>query len=188
MLNSFMNQFHYNLSIPQVFVPHAFLDQNRFQEIILTHDLINPEFHEWLESFNLKVIPQGTRFFSSPPYEKYKLHVDYKDEPVTKINMIFNSTDTVMNWYRLLPGKSPIPYRNQLNQIVNGYNHEDCQKVYTTQVNNHCLLNGQELHDLVNGSNNGRNRHCYSMVLGYKNVSKRLPWDQAVEIFQDYLA
>ena len=118
---------------------------------------------------------------------KYNLHVDWKDGPVTKINIVFNSTDTVMNWYKLLPGKSPIVYRNQLGQPVNGYNIDDCQKVYTVQTNTHCLINGNEIHDLINGSNNGKNRHCYSMVLGYKKTNERLPWNQSVEIFRDYL-
>jgi hypothetical protein len=182
-----MNSFHYNLNIPEIFLPYKFVDNNQFQEIILNREFINPEFHNWLETFDLKILPWGTRFFSSPPNMKYNLHVDYKDGPVTKINIIFNSTDTVMNWYKLLPGKSSTVYRNQLNQPINGYNIDDCQKVYTAQINNHCLINGNEIHDLINGPNNGKNRHCYSIVLGYKKTNERLPWNRSIEIFRDYL-
>ena len=185
--------YHINLNIPVEF--NQFETENTgFIEKHSDISKITQEFTDWL--YTLDIILYRCIYFSSPPYRRYKLHVDgYFKElqgeiawSCVKINMIFNSTDTKMNWYKSLPGhEGGIVEKNTTGKEVRYWNQEQCEVLHTADVNQHCLFDGSKIHDLINGPNNGQNRSAYTLWLKDK-THKNLPWEEAAARLRPYFA
>jgi len=189
------NKYHININLPVTFIPYKMempLDGegSPAPEIPVDKKLLNlssKEFINWLDSLDI-IIGNG-RIFTSPPHKQYKLHIDGIDinEELTKLNFVFNSTDTIMTWYELLPGKEGKTHKNTLGGDVMYYDPNECKILKRAPVNSNCLIAGNVIHDLTNGTNNGEYRKCYSITLVKKSTGKRLTWNEAVEIFEPYL-
>jgi hypothetical protein len=152
--------------------------------------MINREFNDWLETMNLE-IGEGGRFFNSLPNQVYKMHIDKQlssaHTDCVKINIIFDSYDTIMNWYNLKSGKEGYEELNLIGHPLLRYFSEDVEKIYTAEVNQTCLINAMIIHDLINGDNQGISRKCYSMPL-IDSISKiRISWKDAKKRFKKYL-
>lgn len=191
----YLPKYHINLNIP---VPFTEFEQQHssFVEKQLSVTNINREFTDWL--YGLDIIVYKCIFFSSTPFRKYRLHVDgfFKENQsdvsekwsCVKINMVFNSTDTKMNWYKSLPGhEGGFTEKNSQGMMVRYWDPKHCEVLHTADVNSHCLFNGAVIHDLVNGPNNGQNRNCYTLWLKDKS-HKNLPWSEAATRLQSYYA
>lgn len=190
---------HININLPVPFIPYEIempLNEkgNPAAEIIIDRELMklsSKDFINWLDS--LGVVTDGGRIFNSHPHKQYKLHIDGKNingdinKELTKLNFIFNSTDTFMTWYELLPGKIGKWSKNTLGIPVMYYDPNDCKILKRAPVNSNCLIRGDVIHDLNNGSNNGQYRKCYSIILLKKSTGEKLPWNEAIEIFEPYL-
>ena len=185
-------RYHYNLkNLPFNFNPFSIKGvvcrKDVMVESPIQYDLLkshNPEFISWLEDENLSI--SYIRYFESTPYIQYDLHRDSQQSVnedlsnITKFNFIFISYDAEMRWYRTKPGKDGYVYKNFVKEPIMGFLKDDCDVVYTTQANNHCMINGGVIHDLQNGKNNNVNRRCYSIMFN-------IPWNTAVERFSQYL-
>ena len=182
-----INDYIIDINLPVKFVPYNFLEDTNFTELSLTPDLINYEFHDWLKQLGLKVCPNNSRYMSRPPFMRGSIHVDGYGEDATKLNLIYDSFDSVMNWYELLPGKASQPLTNYQKQIIRSYHPNDCKKLLTTPSNMHCLVNAKMIHQVTVGHNNSQFRKCYSLSLLDYNNNKRIHWKEAVDIFQPYL-
>lgn len=156
-------------------------------EAIIPLDLLtlhNPEFISWLKDVHYEI--SDIRYFESGPYVQYDLHRDSQQSVnrdisnITKFNFIFCSYDSEMRWYRTKPGKDGYLYTNKVGEPIMGFLKDDCDVVYTTQANSHCLINGGVIHDLQNGENKNINRKCYSITI---NTS----WNTAVERLDQYI-
>jgi hypothetical protein len=187
---------HINVNLPVPFIPYEMempLDAqgNPAPEVPIDKELLklsSRDFINWLNSLDI-IIGDSGRIFNSPPHKQYKLHIDGLNliGELTKLNFVFNSTDTIMKWYELLPGKTGKPFKNTLGIPVMYYDPNDCKILKSAPVNSNCLISGSIIHDLTNGSNNGQYRTCYSIALIKKSTGKRLTWNEAVEIFKPYL-
>jgi hypothetical protein len=184
-----MKKYHSNIKLPVSFVPYENRSFDIFREIPITKELINKEFIDWLESIGI-TFDRG-RFFNSPPLERYKLHVDdlrfLATDHHVKLNIVFDSTDTEMNWYEPLPGYFGDKEYNVCGENILYYDKNKCKVLHTTSVNTHCILQTNIVHDLVNGTNNGQYRKCYSLVLLNSKTNKKLTWEESVEILGSYL-
>ena len=180
-----MNNYHFNLNLPVPFIPYE-VAPSPFKEVPMDINLVNKEFVEWLESIGLTFY-MG-RFFKSPPFVNYALHIDGKAaKDCVKINLVFDSSDTIMNWYEPLPGYNGTIKPNPLGESVVYYEKERCKILHSAQVNSHCVINGNVVHDLKNGLNHGQTRKCYSIFLIDAKTSDRLKWDNAMKIFKPYM-
>ena len=180
-----MNTCHFNIKLPIPFIPYSKVFDT-FKEIPLKKILVNREFIHWLALAGL-TFNQG-RFFNSPPNIIYDLHVDGKQETdCVKLNLVFDSTDTKMNWYEPFLGYAGTLQNNTVGEPILYFDKNKCNVLHTAPVNTHCIINGNIVHDLVNGPNNGQSRKCYSLILINFKTHRRLKWEEAVEILNPYL-
>lgn len=184
---------HYNLiNLPFNFVPFEVrkddpLNENgMLEKTINQNDLINhnKDFLDWIHKQDLTLQPG--RYFESAPNCQYLLHRDTYDlkninVDLVKFNFVFDSVGTKMSWYKTNPLYEGEVFTNVLKDPMIKYDRKKCKVIYTTPVDSHCMINGGVIHDLMNFSNFGRNRRCYSFIIN------NLSWNQAVEKFSDYL-
>ena len=157
----------------------------------------NPVFCRWLLGLGLHVYE--IRMFRSWPYAEYKLHVDVAPnfplektsfklvdsvkhvyDGLVKLNFIYNSHGSTMTWYDLKDGSTARQFLNNNGYASFSFEKQDCDVVYHTDCDTHCLVNGGRIHTLTNGQNNASARLCYSMMI--QNKDQTLTWDRAVEM------
>ena len=180
------NNYVKDIRLPVNFIPHEFLVSKNYHELMLTPDLINQEFHLWLKDLGLKTSPTGSRFFYRHPFNRGTIHVDAFDLNASKLLFIYDSDGAILNWYDLLPGKTPTPFITQNGEEIRSFEPKNCTKILTTKADSHCLMNGKIMHQVVVGPNNFKNRKCYSITLLNYKTSERIHWDKAIEIFKPY--
>lgn len=205
---------HYNISLPQEF--NHWLDpwDERFgpyavnqaaREITVDLEelaLHNAWFVSWLNEHGLDVY--YTRVFRSRPNVWYHLHRDVDPtrpdvelmrrtgqlqniyDRVVKINLIFNSQGSQMQWYRERDGQQIQPRSNSNGYVSMTYEMSQVDVIYTADCDTHCLINGGEIHTLINTENNGEPRICYSVFLKRQD-STDITWHEAVDLFQPLL-
>ena len=207
-----MPQPHYAIRIPVEFTHWIKDDDPRFgsdpnsiaDEISVDYNEFmqhNNEFSRWLGDIGLTVY--NFRLFRSYPGSVYQLHRDidptaeylpafdrgqYQYERIIKINMIFNSQGSTMNWYS--QKRSTLPLSNILSNpqgyAALKYFPEQCQLQYSTSCDTHCLINGGRIHNLINSENQTGNRYCYSIFIS--NSKLNLTWKEATILLKDYIA
>jgi hypothetical protein len=180
-----MKKYHANIKLPVPYVPYEENYSNKFVEKETYQEFLNKEFLDWIRSLGL-VIHHG-RFFNSPPFKRYPIHIDGGKiaKNSTKINLIFNSYDSIMNWYK--PLDEGYIVTNSLGKSIVNYKIDKCNLLHSVPVNSHCIIDGSIPHDLVNGSNNGQSRKCYTLYLFDPKENTLLSWERAVELFDPYL-
>jgi len=186
------NRYHYNINLPFTFNPTELdsnINEQRFFEKEIDSIRImgeNPELTEWLQQKNLYV--ETTRCFQSEPFQRYKKHVDALGDKANKVklNFIYNSTGTLMKWYKLKDGKTGIAYKNQVGEPIIVFPDDTVFEIYRAQVDQNCILDGGTIHDLRNNGNNQNHRLCYSLTLQSCSPNP-FTWDKAVEIFKPYI-
>lgn len=206
---------HYPTRLPIEFNPWLSPDDPRFGDYNLnttveidmgTHELMihNLPFYMWLRSLDLRMV--NVRIFRSVPHEHYHLHVDldppennnpanqrfrlagtddYDYERLVKFNFIYNSHGSKMRWYQLKPGKSASSYTNPSGVVSLSYDIYDCDEIYVTDCNDHCLIHGGRIHTLKNTANKYEPRVCYSIMV--QNAQDDLTWDKAVNLLKPWL-
>jgi hypothetical protein len=97
-----------------------------------------------------------------------------------KLNFVYHSHGSTMTWYDLKDSGD-----TYVNVNANGYKSlsfktEECDVIYHTDCDTHCLVNGGRIHTLTNGQNNNSTRLCYSMMI--QDNHRSLTWDRAVEM------
>jgi hypothetical protein len=183
------NHYHRCITVPVDFKSTLIFNQSNYQEIPFDKKSINSEFNDWLESLGLE-IGNDSRFFNSLPSQIYKMHIDKKlsssHRDCVKLNMIFDSYQTVMNWYQLFPGKSGHEELNKIGHPLIRYRSDDVSLIYSAEVNRPCIINAMIIHDLINGDNLGMTRKSYSMPLIDIKSGTRITWKEAENRFEGY--
>lgn len=181
--------YHRNLKIPNLFVPYE-PDYDSFVELPLEKSKINSEFLVWLEDLNLS-FDSASRFFNSIPFQRYGLHADYSaDDPhdhCIKLNLIYDSSGTMMSWWKVKEGYQGDLRNNYQNEMVRYYDRKHCGILHLARTDQHCLINGGIIHSMFNSQNHGRKRKCYSFALVDKNSGERITWEQSIQIFNHYI-
>jgi hypothetical protein len=158
-------------------------------------------FCRWLEHLDLHVY--SARVFRSLPNLEYKLHIDvdpsvtdsyaakpvdpktYVYDGVIKLNFVYSSRGTTMTWYRLNEGKQARVTVNASGYTSYNFDKEDCEILYHTACDSHCLVNGGIIHTLTNAENDDNPRMCYSLSI--QNSNRDLTWDSAVAALTPWL-
>ena len=89
-----------------------------------------------------------------------------------------------MIWYSLKPGKSHYHYRNTQNVLCVGYRDEDLIEEHRASIGWPSLLDAHTIHTLQNAD---EDRQCWSFTLQNKTTKNRISWNDAAEIFKDYI-
>lgn len=147
--------------------------------------LIDPEFISWLDSLDI-AIGFSEAFKKEPGQESpYDIHLDGEvfDDHV-KINFVINPGSSIMRWWKIKPGKE---HNKKVTIVGTSYlwaNRQDCDMLDESTLLQPALVNAGRLHNIeqVNST-----RICYSFMLLNKKTRTRLLWDDAMEIFKDYV-
>jgi hypothetical protein len=166
---------------------------------------IDEYMSDFLKQFGLTLVIVET-FFTPPNGGKVPIHTDYTTEftNYVKINMTWGPEDGAIVWwdcdetfeYTLNPGnlddgKTKVKYDNS-STILTAHE-ENCKIIHTANTNRPSLLNTGCLHSTINPSNEPRWTLCFIPAYRNKMDSRKnwfdacVKWEDAVEIFKDYL-
>jgi len=177
-----MNYYRY-LNLPFENKLHPVVMQQH--HIKLDRQLIDPNFITWLDNLNVSI--GFSEVFQKSPGEQspHSLHLygEVFDDHV-KINFVVNPGSSVMRWWRLKPDK-----KHQKKTTIVGTSYlwaerEDCNLVDESQLLQPALVNGGQLHNVEQVDTI---RLCYSFMLLNKKTMTRILWNDAMEIFKDYV-
>lgn len=178
-----MNDYLIKLNLPENYSPlkdEIITVKYEFKEVLIPTELIKNDFINLLDSFNLKICKKSSRAFYRTPNFLGSIHVDAYDNPATKLNFVYDSSDCNMIWYRMLPDKLPKDRKNTRNEIIRQYDRNDCEEAFTANADHHCLVNAMIPHSVKINHNNFKIRKCYSFCLLDKFSDKRVTWENAV--------
>jgi hypothetical protein len=177
------NQYHYRLNLPVEFIPKH-IEQCEFR-CPYPINLVNQELVDWLKSIGI-LLHMGEEFLLDPSgTSKHDIHLDgNKQNMFLKLNYVFCDTPHVMNWYKLKSDNTLKTINSDGGTPYLVCNPDDCEIVYSAEVGKPSLVNVMELHDV---STVKSKRYCFSFVL--ISIEKRRPivWEEAEEIFKDYI-
>lgn len=177
---------HQNLKLP-VEVKPCRETYKELRELEFSASELPVEFNEWLLTMNLYVYE--ARFFNSPPGTKLRLHLDGQRQNAPyggKINLIFDSYDSTMNWFELKPGKEGYIQKNKLGSDVMYFREEECNVLHSAPTNSHCMFHGMTIHDMRMGDNNGKIRQCYSLIIGDNLTGHRVTYTELYKRLTPY--
>jgi len=183
-----MRSYELKLKLPVEFISYDLGEFSSFRELKLDKNSINQEFKDFLASLNLYI--DYAKYFYSTPHQRYMNHRDIMDNQYgkithnVKINFVTGGVGSEMIWYKLKPGKDVVFKMNYQNQPVCAYNDEDLIEVHRATIGSPSLLDAYEIHTLQNAN---EARKCWSITLNSTITNQRISWDEAVEIFKDYL-
>lgn len=179
-----MNLYHYYLDIPVKFEP-VFLEPNFAHHNQYDLSLLSFEYIKWFNDLGLtiKFGELFTRHVGQPPVP---IHIDqYTDTEHVKINYVFCEGEHRMIWYKLTSGKQIQIAKTGLNTDYAWARDEDCEEVYSAVVGQPSLVNASILHGAPTIT---ASRWCFSFSLYYLDPNRgKLTWNDAVEIFKDYI-
>ena len=147
---------------------------------------IEPIFFEWLNDYGITCCPRWSRYFHSKPHDVYNIHADSisENQPKTKINIIFDSYDTIMKWYELKPIYKRLPDTMFVHGVIRIYKSNQCEEVFQTQVNSNCIIDGSKIHTLLNGANQGKKRKCFSFALKSLKTDELLSFEESIDLLR----
>lgn len=178
-----MNNYYKYLKLPfENKLPSVAMHQHHIK---LERQLIDTNFIAWLNS--LDVVIGFSEVFQKLPGEQQpeSLHVDGEEfDDHVKINFIVNPGSSVMRWWKIKPGKE---YQKKVTIVGTSYlwaYKNDCDLVAESSLLQPALVNAGQLHNVEQVDTT---RLCYSFMLINKKTQKRLLWNDAMEIFKDYV-
>ena len=181
------NTYHHQLNIPVKFLP-VFPDD---APVISMYDksLINKEFIDWLASLQIEIGKAELFHLKANPinegdYNKLPIHLDDDNfDNHVKINFVYCDTPSKMNWFVCKDASKLKCLKTPTGTDYILAEEEDCELVFSAQVGQPSLVNVGMLHSI---SAVESERHCFSFPL--IKDGKPLCWEQAKEIFKEYVS
>jgi len=192
-----MNNFHRYLNLPfEISKPDIFSNVTRD---CVKHEMLPLDFPEaqplfkFLDQFNL-MCDHLEYFYTPPKGGKVLIHTDNgRFDNMTKINISWGSEDAVTRWwdcpnYRPLEFEGDSDTYGETDSYHNVYtaDEDDSTFLYEANTNRPSLLNVGLFHSTYNPSDIGRYTLCF--ILFHKDTEKNVQWDEALEIFSNYLS
>ena len=182
------NWYHRYLNLPFKLSP---LEQFKHQPKDIKHFYINDypfyPVEDWFTDLGLTLMLKEV--FYTPPFSKIPIHTDHGMYTMhTKINITWGPDEGVIQWW-----KSDKVIRKQIDGYgdLTGEKHdnlwaeeEDCELLFQANTNRPSLVNVGILHGTNNPTPHGRWTLCF--VPG-NHRGKFIHWNEALEIFKDYL-
>jgi hypothetical protein len=188
------NNYHRYLNIPVEFKPVFPTDTNFIDQMhgpskhIGRYDMsmVNNEFKEWLATLNLNI--RYSEIFHLVPgkYVEHAIHIDGTEfDRHVKLNFVYCDSPSYMNWYTLKKRKSLSSRLTPAGTNFLSAHDDDVDLVYSVQVGKPSLVNVGVLHNISTGIQTPR--CCFSFLIGYIDSNSIVTWDNAIEIFKDYI-
>lgn len=178
------NPYHYYLNLPIKFNPNP-VDMQGGHHRLYPLDRLEKEFADWFIQHGVR-IGHGEQFELSPTgVRKHIIHTDdFGDADIVKLNYVYCDTPHSMNWFELKDGVELTKAFSPAGTPYGACEPEDCKLVHSAQVGQPSLVNVMKLHDVSNVSST---RICYSFVLIHSHKRDKLTWDEAYEVFKDFI-
>jgi hypothetical protein len=190
-----MNRYHYYLNLPfEIQKPKVFDTQHSVaKHEVLPMDLPEAQYMiEFLSQFSSVECKKLEYFYTPPNGGKIFIHSDNQLDNMTKFNITWGPEQGVVRWWdcpsysflNLDPGNSQ--YGNSdTSHSVYVADEKDSTLMYQANTNRISMLNVGPFHSTYNPGTEGRYTLCF--LLFYKNSNRHLQWQDAVEIFKEYL-
>ncbi len=179
------NLYHYNLNLPVEFET-TFKDESEYFHISFDIELINFKFKNWLAERDLQIMSPCERFLLDPKTRSsLPIHIDNPDSPNhVKLNYVFCDTPHTTAWYKLKPEKKLNFSKTTIGTNFAWAAEEDCELIFSTNINKPCLFNATILHGVLPVSSK---RTTFAMTLARISDSTFITWADAETIFKDYI-
>jgi hypothetical protein len=167
--------------------------KNTWHRSDLLPEELNSDFVSWLDSLGL-VVPSWDIFIQPPQWEMH-IHIDQHDSflDAAKLNFAWYETDGYSNmcWYHAEEKDSTI--RGNAGGLYRNWEKQVSQLIYEHRVGLPTLINAGLPHNVINKTDGYR--ICVSVPLVRKDLIHLmsddnvlyLTWDDALEIFKDYI-
>lgn len=176
------NRFHRYLNLPFEIVKPDFCNYEPSDFYQKIHDYTN--VYVSMLHHELGLITKHVDLIYTEPGGKVPVHVDGPElDDHVKINKTWGPKEGVIRWW------SPKEYFT--HQLDNSYNQtlvareEDSEFLYEVNTNHTSLINVGKFHSTYNPTNQGR--WTLSFIPGKKNTNENVSWDEALEIYKDYI-
>lgn len=167
--------FEFNMAIPEF---------GTANHVTLKVDDLPGPFIEFLAARGVK-IGFAEAFKKHAGYEhELALHIDgHKFDNHVKINFVVNNGQSTMCWWQV---KDPTLLKTQTTVVKTDYYYaaeSDCDLVAEAVLDRPALVNAGQLHSIKNIA--GETRYAFSFML--TKQGQKLLWNDAIELFKDYL-
>jgi hypothetical protein len=182
-----MNPYYYKVKLPVYPVVREFavddLCKNNHQVIDPRSD-VTTEFINWFELMGLYWISGG--YFYTPALSRWSPHIDgHTLTDFCKINWCSGGGKNSAKWYTPKENFKLVPeVPRSVNSKYFMISPDQVDLAYETVHAENCLFNAGRIHSFDSGQNA---QHVVSVVLGRKKTNKVIIWDEALEVFADYI-
>lgn len=182
------NRFHRYLKLPvqitKLKMFDTFPNDIKHEDLLSYRDANIENFHKMLG-----ITTRHVEVFYTPPFKKIPIHVDGPEfDDHVKINQTWGPEEGVTQWFTSNYQQTAKTYTGEFSERphnVIGADEKDCTLVWKANTNKPSLVNVGVLHGTDNPTDKGRWTICF--VPAYKDTNKSIPWDNALEIYKDYL-
>ena len=198
-----MNTYHRYLNLPFEIAKHPLFDtvptQIKHLDINPYRDLQIDKFHE-----KLGLIITHSEVFWTPAGASLPVHADGTTlDNRVKINITWGPEEGTIRWWQssstfvmdISKTEEILKKDNNLPDTLQDFTdrehtnvlakRDECTMVYEANTNRVSLVNVGQLHDTYSPPHAGRWTLCF--VPGKSNSSKYITWDEAIEVYKDYL-
>jgi len=179
-----MNRYHHRLNIPVTFQPE-FPKNTNAAVLPYTKNQINKELINWLLNISVGIKHCEVFYLSPDSQSNHVIHLDGESfDDHVKLNFAYCETEELMNWFIPKENAILISKKTPIDTTYIETNEDQCILVHQAIIGQPSLVNVGQLHNI---SDVKSPRYCFSFVLSKLETNKRLTWDDAVEIFKDYI-
>lgn len=177
--NNYPNIYHKNLNLPFTIHRHEICHGSPTEaKITNLHDYRDSNIEELHNKIGIKTLIVEVVY--TPPHSNLPIHSD--SMPIdnhVKLNISWGDSEKAATRWWLPKDRTKTFTSFPINN-----NRDEYDLIYKAQTNFPCLINVGQLHDSYNPSNEGR--WTLSHILAHHNNSL-LQWDEAMEIYKDYI-
>lgn len=156
-----------------------------FKQFNVSKSLLDPVLIDFLKDCQIEV--SHAEAFYTLPGKKIPIHVDTDViDNHCKLNFVYGAVESLMQWWE--PKNKNMQLTYQLTSIGTKYllfDSKDCNLVWESQVGCPSLINAGQPHSVINCTD--QSRVTLSLVLYDSRKQQLLDWDDAVEIFKNYI-
>ena len=141
---------------------------------------------ELLANLDIKIV-YAERFFLQPTgIADLPPHIDGDNLDLTKLNFVYCSEPTYINWYQLKENRQLPLLTTDVQSKYRLAQKQDCILVHTLKIDSAAprLINAAILHDITTVT---APRYCFSFTLNRVSTNKVLSWTEAMDAFKEYI-
>jgi len=145
---------------------------------------VNPKLVEWFEKIGIKF--HLFEAFYTPPYGgKIPVHTDTTEIcDVAKVNWTFGAPGSKLIWWKAKDTKYINKFHTEFGNEYLTAEQKNCKRLFEAEIKKPSLVNIGQFHSTYNPTDEGR--WTLSLPLVTLDDTRRLTWDEAVELLQDH--